>query len=121
MESTRPLAHVNMGAPSFKKNMLKVLQLYLLLYTNGLDEQKAAVGSFSTHCVEDEDGAELNQAVQGHVSEEAEGGDQRTAALSAQTTRGNSSFLPQMLLHTLFVCFHFQHLTCSHNVNALGT
>lgn len=47
---------------------------------------KVVEKSFSTHCVEDEDRAELSQAVQGHVSEEAEGGDQRTAALSAQTT-----------------------------------
>lgn len=43
--------------------------------------------SMATHCVEDEDGAELNEAVQGHVSEETEGGYQRTPALSAQTRR----------------------------------
>lgn len=40
-----------------------------------------------THCVEDEDRAELHQAVQGHVSEEAEGGDERAAALSVHEER----------------------------------
>lgn len=40
-----------------------------------------------THCVEDEDRAELNEAVHGHVSEETKGGNQRTSALSAHTMR----------------------------------
>lgn len=44
---------------------------------------------WTTHRVEDENGAELDQAVQGHVSEEAEGGDERTAALSANMRREN--------------------------------
>lgn len=51
------------------------------------------VSSTATHCVEDEDGAELGEAVQGHVSKETEGGDQRTSALSAQTWRENVLFL----------------------------
>ena len=44
------------------------------------------IGSLTaTHCVQDKDGAELNEAVQRHVPEETEGGDQRTPALSTQT------------------------------------
>lgn len=38
--------------------------------------------SADTHRVEDDDGAELNEAVEGHVSKETEGGDQRTSSLS---------------------------------------
>lgn len=54
---------------------------------NGCFESAGETRSTATHCVEDEDGAQLNEAVQGHVSEETEGGDQRTPALSAQTRR----------------------------------
>lgn len=46
----------------------------------------------ATHCVEDEDGGELNEAVQGHVSEETEGRDQRTSALSAHEVKNIDYF-----------------------------
>lgn len=44
----------------------------------------SCLSSGATHGVEDEDGAELDEAVQGHVPKETEGCDQRTPALSAQ-------------------------------------
>lgn len=43
------------------------------------------VPSAAAYRVEDEDGGELTEAVQSHVSEEADGGDQRTPPLSVQT------------------------------------
>lgn len=43
----------------------------------------------ATHRAEDDDRAELNQAVQRHVSEKTEGGDQRTSALSEWISRKN--------------------------------
>lgn len=56
--------------------------------------------STATHRVEGEDGAQLNEAVEGHVSEETEGGDQGTSALSAQM-RGENVLL-FLVLHKLF-------------------
>lgn len=40
--------------------------------------------STAAYRVEDEDGGELTEAVQSHVSEETDGGDQRTPTLSVQ-------------------------------------
>lgn len=57
-------------------------------------------GDTATHSVEGEDGAQLNEAVEGHVSEETEGGDQGTSALSART-RGKD-VLSFLALHMLF-------------------
>lgn len=45
-----------------------------------------------THGVEDDDGAELYEAVQGHVPKETEGGDQRTSALSEDTEGKKQTF-----------------------------
>lgn len=38
----------------------------------------------ATHCVQDEDRAELDEAVKRHVPEETEGRNKRTSALSAK-------------------------------------
>lgn len=50
---------------------------------NVMDESDGA----ATHRVEDQDWAELDQAVQGHVFEETEWGNQRTSALSTPARR----------------------------------
>lgn len=56
----------------------------------------------ATHGVEEEDGAELDEAVQSHVPEEAEGGDQRTPALSAHTHTHNNLLLLCILLQKTY-------------------
>lgn len=48
--------------------------------------------SKAAYRVEDEDGGELTEAVQSHVSEETEGGDERTSTLSVQ--RKTPHFVP---------------------------
>lgn len=52
----------------------------------GAKQRKMSKGAHSAaaYRVEDEDGGELTEAVQSHVSEETEGGDQRTSTLSVQ-------------------------------------
>lgn len=65
------------------------------------------------HCtaayrVEDEDGGELTEAVQSHVSEETEGGDQRTSTLSVQKKKDTlfRSYFPEALTN-IFKGFAF--------------
>lgn len=70
--------------------------------------------STAAYRVEDEDGEELNEAIQSHVSEEAEGGDQRTSTFSAQKKKEIKTphFVPtsQRLSQLFLRCLLFQIL-----------
>lgn len=70
---------------------------------NGYFKSEHVKSSTATHCVEDEDGTQLNEAVQCHVSKEAEGGDQGTSSLSAQTRREKKVLFSSSSIFTLIL------------------
>lgn len=77
------------------------------------------MSSTATYCVEDEDGAELNEAVKSHVSKETEGGDQRTSALSEQRRRKNASIFLCCRYCTTNIAGSFGFQRCPPAINLL--